>query len=159
MKDTTMQTAEKIGVTMPSEMVRAIRESVEAGEFASTSARGAARCRPGLAAPAARRLAKTLIAIHAHVRRSLDDPRPDLTGEGLLDARLEAALDEGTSTNSAMRHLGPPSASGIRSRASPDLPAGARPQPEHGHTPHGSVQQIRDRCERIGNVPLGGQAA
>lgn len=35
--------------------------------------------------------AERLLAIRARVRRSLDDPRPDLTGEE-LDARLEAAL-------------------------------------------------------------------
>ena len=35
-KDTTVQNAEKISITMTPDMLRAIRESVEAGEYAST---------------------------------------------------------------------------------------------------------------------------
>lgn len=91
MKDTYMQTAEKISITMPPEMVRAIRESVEAGEFASTSE----ALRDAVRVWQRQRLedAERLLAIRARVRRSLDDPRPDLTGEE-LDARLEQAFDE-----------------------------------------------------------------
>jgi antitoxin ParD1/3/4 len=74
-----MQPAEKISITMTSDMLRAIRESVEAGEYASTSEalRDAVRTWQRQRLEDAERLA----AIRARVRRSLEDPRPSLTSE------------------------------------------------------------------------------
>jgi len=88
-----MQTAEKISVTMTPEMLRAVRESVAAGEYASTSEalRDAVRLWQRDRLEHAERLA----AIRARVRRSLDDPRPDLTSEE-MDAELQTIFDEDT---------------------------------------------------------------
>ena len=71
-----MQTAEKISITMTPEMMRAIRDSVTAGEFASTSEamRDAVRVWQRQRLEDAERLA----AIRQRVRRALDDPAPDL---------------------------------------------------------------------------------
>lgn len=82
-----MQTAEKISITMTPEMIRAIRESVDAGEYASTSEalRDAVRVWQKQRHEDAERLA----AIRDRVRRSLDDPRADVTAED-MDARLES---------------------------------------------------------------------
>jgi antitoxin ParD1/3/4 len=81
-----MQTAEKISITVTSEMLRAIRESVDAGDYASTSEviRHAMRLWQRERDEHAERMA----AIKARIRRSLDDPRPDLTREE-LDKRME----------------------------------------------------------------------
>lgn len=86
-----MQPAEKISVTMTSDMLRAIRDSVEAGEYASTSEalRDAVRIWQRQRLEDAERLA----AIRARVRRSLDDPRPDLAEED-AEARMEALFAE-----------------------------------------------------------------
>lgn len=72
-----MQTAEKISITMPPEMMRLIRESVEAGEFASTSE----AMRDAVRVWQRQRLedAERLQAIRERVNRSLGDPRPDLS--------------------------------------------------------------------------------
>ena len=74
-----MQTAEKISITMTPEMMRVIRESVEAGEYASTSEamRDAVRVWQRDRAEHKERLA----SIKARIRRSLDDPRHDLSSE------------------------------------------------------------------------------
>jgi antitoxin ParD1/3/4 len=71
--------AEKISITMTSDMLRAIRESVESGEYASTSEamRDAVRVWQRQRVEDAERLA----AIRARIRRSIDDPRPSLTEE------------------------------------------------------------------------------
>jgi antitoxin ParD1/3/4 len=82
-----MQTAEKISVTMTPEMMRIIRESVEAGEYASTSE--AMRDAVRVWQRDRNEHGERLSAIRARVRRSFDDPRPDLTGEE-VDARLNA---------------------------------------------------------------------
>jgi antitoxin ParD1/3/4 len=86
------QSAEKISVTMTPDMLRVIRESVESGEYASTSE----ALRDAVRVWQRRRLedAERLAAIRARIRRSLDDPRPDLTEEE-VDARLEALFAEG----------------------------------------------------------------
>ena len=86
-----MQSAEKISVTMTPDMLRAIRESVEAGEYASTSEamRDAVRVWQRQRLEDAERLA----AIRARVRRSLDDPRPDLEDED-VEARMQALFAE-----------------------------------------------------------------
>ncbi|MGO9004739.1 MAG: type II toxin-antitoxin system ParD family antitoxin [Beijerinckiaceae bacterium] len=82
-----MQSAEKLSITMSPEMVRAIRESVEAGEYVSTSevVRDAVR----IWQQQRREDVERLNAIRARIRRSLDDPRPDMTLEE-VDASLEA---------------------------------------------------------------------
>ena len=82
-----MQSAEKISITMTPEMLRSIRESVEAGEYASTSEviRHAMRLWQRERDEHAERIA----AIKARIRKSLDDPRPDLTEE-----ELEAHMEE-----------------------------------------------------------------
>jgi len=81
-----MQTAEKISITMTPEMMRAIRESVEAGEYASTSEamRDAVRVWLRQREEDSERLA----VIRSRIRQALGDPRPDLLGAE-VDARLE----------------------------------------------------------------------
>jgi len=86
-----MQTAEKISVTMTPEMLKAVRESVAAGEYASTSE--ALRDAVRLWQRDRQEHAERLAAIRARVRRSLADPRPDLTSEQ-MDAELQAIFDE-----------------------------------------------------------------
>lgn len=96
-----MQTAEKISITMTPEMMRVIRESVEAGEYASTSEamRDAVRVWQRDRAEHKERLA----SIKARIRRSLDDPRPDLSSEEVdrhlkeLFARAQAESDRAAS--------------------------------------------------------------
>jgi antitoxin ParD1/3/4 len=82
-----MQAAEKISITMTPEMLRLIRETVEAGEYASTSevVRDAMR----VWQRERQEYAERLKAIRARVRRSMDDPRPDLS-----EAEADAALEE-----------------------------------------------------------------
>ncbi|GJE55777.1 MULTISPECIES: ribbon-helix-helix domain-containing protein [Methylobacterium] len=74
-----MATAEKISITMTPDMLRAVRESVEAGEYASTSE----VLRDAVRLWQRQRLedAERLDAIRARIRRSLDDPRPSLSTE------------------------------------------------------------------------------
>lgn len=59
-----MQTAEKTSITLPTDMLRLIREAVDGGEYASTSE-----------------------ALRARAQASLADPAPSLT-EAEADARL-----------------------------------------------------------------------
>lgn len=86
-----MQAAEKISITMTSEQLRAVRESVAAGEYASTSEvlRDAVR----LWQRRRQEDAERLEGIRARIRRSLDDPRPDLTGDE-VQANLDALIAE-----------------------------------------------------------------
>ena len=67
-----MGPAEKVSITMTPDMLRAVRESVEAGEYASTSEvlRDAVRLWRRRRAEDAERLA----AIRTRVQRSIDDP-------------------------------------------------------------------------------------
>lgn len=69
--------AEKISITMSSNMLRAIRESVESGEYASASE----AMRDAVRVWQRQRLeeAERLEAIRARIRRSIDDPRPSMT--------------------------------------------------------------------------------
>ena len=85
-----MQTAEKISITLPPEMLREIRAAVAAGDYASTSEalRDAVRGWQRRRSEDAERLA----ALRARVRQSLDDPRPSLT-EAEVMARVGALLD------------------------------------------------------------------
>ena len=82
-----MQSAEKISITMTAEQLRAVRESVAAGEYASTSE----VLRDAVRVWQRQRLedAERLNLIRARIRRSLDDPRPDLTGDA-VQAELDA---------------------------------------------------------------------
>ncbi len=86
-----MQSAEKISITMTPEQLRAVRESVAAGEYASTSEvlRDAVR----LWQRRRQEDAERLDAIRARIHRSLDDPRPPLSLEE-VDAHLEALFKD-----------------------------------------------------------------
>lgn len=74
-----MEAAEKISITMTPEMMREIRASVAAGEYASTSE--ALRDAVRLWQRAREEQAERLTAIRARVRRSIEDPRPSLSVE------------------------------------------------------------------------------
>jgi len=82
-----VHTAEKISITVTPEMLRLIRESVDAGEYASTSevVRDAMRAWQREREERVERLN----TIRARLRRSLDDPRPSLSEE-----EADAALEE-----------------------------------------------------------------
>jgi antitoxin ParD1/3/4 len=84
-----MQTAEKVSITMTPEMLRVIRETVDAGEYASTSevVRDAMR----MWQRDRQEHAERLNAIRSRIRHSFEDPRPDL-GEDEANAALEAVL-------------------------------------------------------------------
>ncbi|MBB3163725.1 antitoxin ParD1/3/4 [Rhizobium laguerreae] len=75
----TMRNAEKVTITLTADMLRSVRDTVEAGEFATTSEamRDAVRVWQRLRLEDAERLN----AMRARIRRSLDDPRPSLTAE------------------------------------------------------------------------------
>ena len=79
--------AEKLSITLPSEMVRTIKEKVEAGIYGSTSEviREAVRLWQREEEEHRERIA----AIRARVRRSLADTRPDVPLAEAFD-RLEA---------------------------------------------------------------------
>ncbi len=78
---------ETINVTLAPDTLRAVRESVEAGEYTSVDAlldeavHALQRQR--------RENAEQLDLIRARIRRSLDDPRPPLSLEE-VEARMEA---------------------------------------------------------------------
>jgi len=82
-----MEHAEKISITVSPEMLRVIRESVAAGEYGSTSE--AVRDAVRLWQRQRFEDAERLNAIRARIRRSLDDPRPDMT-LAEVDAHLDA---------------------------------------------------------------------
>ena len=71
------QSADKISITMSADMLRAIRESVESGEYASASE----AMRDAVRVWQRQRLedAERLEAIRARIRRSIDDPQPSMT--------------------------------------------------------------------------------
>jgi antitoxin ParD1/3/4 len=91
-----MPSAEKISITVPPEMARAIRESVEAGEFASANevVRDALR----IWQQQRQEHAERLDAIRARIRRSLDDPRPNMSIEE-VDAFLETLFADAEKTD------------------------------------------------------------
>lgn len=82
-----MQSAEKISIALPPDMLRLLREAVTAGEYASTSEalRDAVRTWQRQRLEDAERLA----ALRARTRQSLADPQPSLS-EDELNARLGA---------------------------------------------------------------------
>ena len=91
-----MQSAEKISITMTPEMLRVIRESVDAGEYASTSEVIRDAMRVWLRQR--QEHAETIKSIKARIRRSLDDPRPSLTSEEAR-AHMEAFMAEAEQEN------------------------------------------------------------
>ncbi len=74
-----MQNAEKISVTMTPEMMKIIRASVEAGEYASTSEVLRDAFRIWLREREER--AEHLESIKARIKKSVDDPRPSISSE------------------------------------------------------------------------------
>lgn len=74
-----MHSAEKISVTLTSDMVRLLKESIEAGEFATTSE----AVRDALRVWQRQRLedAERLAGLRDRVRRSIEDPRPSLAAD------------------------------------------------------------------------------
>jgi antitoxin ParD1/3/4 len=90
-----MPNAEKISVTITPDMLRVIRESIEAGEYASASE----VLRDAMRVWQRQRIedAERIEAIRARVRRSLEDPRPSLSEEE-VEARLQALFAETAKT-------------------------------------------------------------
>ena len=86
-----MQGAEKISVTLTPDLLRRVRESVESGEYASTSE----ALRDAVRIWHCQRLnkAERLAVIRARVRHSFEDTRPSLT-ETEVDIRLRALFFE-----------------------------------------------------------------
>lgn len=80
-----MQVAGKISITLSPDILRSVNESIEAGEYASTSdvLHDAVRLWQRQRLEVAGRVS----AVKARIRRSLDDPRADLTGDE-VDAHL-----------------------------------------------------------------------
>ncbi|MGV4795948.1 ribbon-helix-helix domain-containing protein [Rhizobium sp. F40D2] len=74
-----MRNAEKVTITLTADMLRSVRDTVEAGEFATTSE----AMRDAVRVWQRQRLedAERLNAMRARIRRSLDDPRPSLAEE------------------------------------------------------------------------------
>ncbi|MDL2402288.1 type II toxin-antitoxin system ParD family antitoxin [Rhizobium mayense] len=70
---------EKLSITLPSEMVAAIKSRVDAGAYASTSEVLRAAMRLWLREEA--EYEERIAAIRTRVKASLDDPRRNLTGE------------------------------------------------------------------------------
>ncbi len=83
--------AEKVSVTLTAEMVQAIRAGVDSGEYVSASevVRDALRRWQLQRAEEAERLD----AVRARIRRSIDDPRPSLSGSE-VDVELAAFFEE-----------------------------------------------------------------
>jgi antitoxin ParD1/3/4 len=82
-----MTTAEKLSITLPPEMVSAIKSRVESGSYASTSEvlREAMRLWLRQAEECEQRMA----AVRARVQQSLSDTRPNLTGKEVRE-RLQS---------------------------------------------------------------------
>lgn len=82
-----MQSAEKISITLPPEMLRLLREAVAGGEYASTSE----ALRDAVRAWHRQRLedGERLAILRARAQAALADPQPSLS-EAEADARLAA---------------------------------------------------------------------
>ena len=78
---------EKLSITLPSEMVDAIKSRVDAGSHASTSEVIREAMRTWLRLEEEHE--KRLEVLRARVKHSLEDPRPNLTGQQVR-ARLDA---------------------------------------------------------------------
>lgn len=74
-----MRNAEKVSVTMTSEQMQVIRESVQSGEFATTSE----AMRDAVRVWQRQRIedAERLEAVRARIRRSINDPRHSLSAD------------------------------------------------------------------------------
>ncbi|AYG61334.1 ribbon-helix-helix domain-containing protein [Rhizobium jaguaris] len=72
---------EKLSITLPSEMVAAIKSRVDAGAYASTSEVLRAAMRVWLREEA--EYEERIAAIRSRVKASLDDPRPDISLEDM----------------------------------------------------------------------------
>ncbi len=85
-----MEPAGKIVVAMTAEMLEAVRESVEAGEYPSTGE----VVEDALRLWQQRRLeeAERIATIGVRIRRALDDPRPSLSSEETV-RRLESVFE------------------------------------------------------------------
>lgn len=84
---------ETISITLAPDTLRAVRESVEAGEYASVDALLDA----AVQALQRQQNAEQLDSIRARIRRSLDDPRPSLSideVEAHMEALFAQARDE-----------------------------------------------------------------
>ncbi len=81
--------AEKLSITLPPEMVDAIKSRVASGEFGSTSEVLRTAMRQWLRGEEEHEA--RLEAIRARIRRSLDDPRTCCSADEVFD-RLEAKL-------------------------------------------------------------------
>ncbi|UMY18877.1 type II toxin-antitoxin system ParD family antitoxin [Methylobacterium organophilum] len=81
-----MRPADTINVTLAPEMLQAVRESVEASEYASTS-EAVSDALP-LWQHRRREDGERLAALRARIRRSLDDPRPPLSLKE-VEARID----------------------------------------------------------------------
>ena len=81
---------QKLSISLPAEVVDAINARVEAGAYGSASdvVQAAMRALTERDEDSAARIA----SIRARVRASLDDPRPDLTGEE-VKAHIEAFFE------------------------------------------------------------------
>jgi antitoxin ParD1/3/4 len=81
---------EKLSITLPSEMVMAIKSRVESGDYASTSEVFRAEVRVWLRQE--EEYQERIASIRARVQASLDDPRPNLTMEE-MDEWIETLTD------------------------------------------------------------------
>lgn len=90
-----MATTEKLSITLPPDMVSAIKARVDAGAYASTSEvlREAMR----LWLRHEQEYEERMFSIQARVRQSLDDTRPNLTGSEMRE-RLDARYALGKAT-------------------------------------------------------------
>lgn len=88
-----MPLGDTVSVALPADAADVLRESVEAGEYASLdeAMHDAVRLWQGRRSEDAARIE----AMKARIKRSLDDPRPNLTSEE-VDERLEAMFAEAT---------------------------------------------------------------
>jgi antitoxin ParD1/3/4 len=91
-----MATSEKLSITLPPDMVSAIKARVDAGAYASTSEvlREAMR----LWLRQEEEYEERLSSIRARIRQSLDDTRPSLTSGEMrerLDTRYARAKESG----------------------------------------------------------------
>lgn len=94
-----MQTAEKISITLPPEMLRLLREAVADGEYASTSE----ALRDAVRAWHRQRLedAERLAALRARAQQSIADSAASLS-EADVDARLQALFAASSAADAAI---------------------------------------------------------
>ncbi len=82
---------EKLSISLPSEMVAAIKARVDAGSYASTSEVFRAAVRVWLREE--EEYQQRIAAIRQRVKTSLDDPRPDLSMQD-IDSWIETLAAE-----------------------------------------------------------------